>query len=81
MSFFEGLPPSPPEGITEMRKLAPIFLVLGMLMAAGSVFAAPAAGGVGSTAAEFFLQDLDGSFHSLSDYRSKVVFFFVVGWG
>jgi len=64
-----------------MRNIAPVILILGVLMAAGSAAAEPGVGSVGSVAADFHLQALDGSFHSLSDYPNKVVFFFVVGWG
>lgn len=64
-----------------MRKTAPYFLALGMLLIPVAGFAGPGVGEVGSIAADFALQDMNGTTHTLSEHQNKVVLFLVVGWG
>jgi hypothetical protein len=64
-----------------MRPIAPIYLVLGLLLIPFAAFAGPGVGEVGSIAADFSLQDLNGATHTLSEHQNKVVLFLVVGWG
>lgn len=64
-----------------MRQIAPYFLALGIMLLPGATFAGPGAGQVGTIAADFSLQDLNGVTHTLSEYQNKVVLLLVVGWG
>jgi len=53
-----------------------------LLLLAAPAAAGPGVGQVGSEAADWTLDSLDGGAYTLGDYRNeKVVFFFVVGWG
>ena len=64
-----------------MRQIAPFFLALGIMLFPVAAFAGPAAGQVGSIAADFSLQDMTGTTHTLSEHQNKVVLLLVVGWG
>ncbi len=48
---------------------------------AATAVAAPGPGEVGSQAAEFTLQDIDGEVHTLGGQRGKVVMLAIVGYG
>ena len=56
-------------------------IILMLALAAAPAAAAPGVGQVGAEAADWTLEALDGTTHTLSDHRDRVVFFFVVGWG
>jgi hypothetical protein len=50
-------------------------------LTAGFAAAVPGPGEVGGVAADFTLDAYGGGTYTLSDYRDKVVFLFVVGYG
>jgi hypothetical protein len=50
-------------------------------VASQPALAGPGVGEVGSPAADWTLKEYLGENHTLSDYRGKVVFMFVVGYG
>jgi len=64
-----------------IRRLPVIPLLVALLLAAGVAWAAPGAGEVGSPAADFSLVDLDGTVHTLSAQRGKVVLLAIIGYG
>jgi hypothetical protein len=56
-------------------------LLAGWVLGAGAALAAPGPGDVGSQAADFSLQALDGSVHTLSEHRGEVVLLAIIGYG
>ena len=56
-------------------------LLAGLVLAASSATATLGPGDVGSQAAEFSLEALDGSVHTLSEQRGKVVLLAIIGYG
>ena len=56
-------------------------LLAGLALAAAGALAAPGPGEVGSQAADFSLEDLDGTVHTLSAQRGNVVLLAIIGYG
>ncbi len=52
------------------KSLLPLMTMALALSLASAAFAGP---GIGTPAPEFMLTDVDGNYHSLSDYEGKVI--------
>ena len=63
------------------RNATALPVALGLVLAAAAAGAAPGPGEVGSQAADFSLQDLDGTVHTLGEHRGEVVLLCIVGYG
>ena len=59
----------------------PVAALVFLSLTAGLATAVPGPGEVGGVAADFTLEAYGGGTYTLSDYRDKVVFLFVVGYG
>lgn len=59
----------------------PVAALVLLSLTAGLAGAVPGPGEVGGVAADFTLDAYQGGTYTLSDYRDKVVFLFVVGYG
>jgi hypothetical protein len=63
------------------RRRPAIPLLAGLVLAAAGALAAPGPGDVGSQAADFSLEALDGTVHTLSEQRGNVVLLAIIGYG
>ena len=63
-----------------IRRCAGLLAAAGTLIA-GAAWGAPGPGEVGSQAADFSLEALDGTIHTLAGHRGEVVLLTIIGYG